>query len=390
MKKKNGFFTIIHQDKKTKARLGVINTAHGKIHTPAFIPVGTQGSVKSLSNEELNDLGIEAFFVNTYHLYLKPGKKVIQKFGGIHRFVSWKKALMSDSGGFQLFSLARKGNSLSGRLVKVDNDKVVFTSHWDGKKHIFTPQKSIDFQKLLATDIVLSFDECAFYPLSKKDAASSVDRTHRWAELSLQHFRKQKEQVKQAIYGVVQGSVYKDLREMSAKFISTLGFDGIAIGGVSVGEEKKEMLAVCDWVIPCLADYKPRHLLGVGEIDDIFSIIERGVDTFDCVMPTRLGRMGHILTMSNVGGGWTIDITKSKYSTDMQPLDRNCTCYACLNYCRSYVHHLFKVRELLAYRLATIHNLFFVQTLMERIRQSIKKNSLFALKEKWLYNRAKS
>ncbi len=414
-------FKQIHKDKKTRARTGVIHTVHGDIKTPAFVPVGTQATVKSLTPEELNTLGVQLFFVNTYHAYLRPGTSIIKKAGGLHTFMGWDKPIITDSGGFQVFSLGKKrfvNIAISesavldrkrftqklaksemikqhvypdeyrpiGELVKIDEDGVTFTSHWDGSKHRFTPEKSMEIQHILGSDIHIAFDECAPYPTTHEYARKAMERTHRWAKRSLQVH------TKGALYGVLQGSVFEDLRQESARFISGMDFDGIAIGGVSVGESKKEMENVLKWVTPFLPEEKPRHLLGVGEIDDIFTLIEHGMDTFDCVQPTRLARMGTLYSKFKIKNSKlkienkrnTIDITKARYATDFTPIEHGCSCYTCTHFTRAYLHHLFRVKELLAYRLATIHNLHVIHRLVDDIRKSITNNSFLELKKKWL------
>ncbi|OGG29586.1 hypothetical protein A2971_00915 [Candidatus Gottesmanbacteria bacterium RIFCSPLOWO2_01_FULL_46_21] len=372
-------FKVLHKDKKTNARVGEIVTPHGVIRTPAFVPVGTQATVKSLTPEELDTLGVQLFFVNTYHMYLRPGIEVIEKLGGLHKFMGWKGPVITDSGGFQVFSLG----------AKKSDDGVEFRSHWDGTSHVFTPEKSIEIQKKLGADIILAFDDCTPYPVTHGQARRSLSRTHAWATRSLDahlSFRPKSRNPEgktwipgqarddktnyQALYGSIQGSVYEDLRKESAEFIGAMDFDGIAIGGVAVGESKKEMVDVLDWVGPILPDKKPRHLLGVGEIDDIFALVERGIDTFDCVQPTRLARMGKLM------GKPAIDITKKQYARDLTPIEGG--------FSRAYLHHLFRVHELLGYRLATIHNLHFVHRLVDDIRESITKGSFLELKDEWI------
>jgi len=372
-------FKLIKKDKQTDARLGVLKTVHGLIKTPTFVPVGSQATVKGLTSSDLDEIGIDIFFVNTYLLYLRPGEEIIEKLGGIHRFANWPKPIISDSGGFQVFSLAKKENK-----VKIDYQGVTFTSHLDGSKHYFTPEKSIQIQQKLKTDIMVAFDQCPDYPSSYHQAWLANQRTHRWAKESLKTAQKNKDQL---IFGVIQGSTFKDLREESAGFINDLPFDGLAIGGVAVGEDKKEMRQVLDWVTPILKNdkkynYRPLHLLGVGEIDDIFAAVEKGIDMMDCVMPTRLGRMGYILTRE--GKDFKIDITKNEFSQDKSALDSQCHCYVCSNYSKAYLHHLFKAHELLAYRLATYHNLCFISNLFDKIKEAISKNKFIALKEEWL------
>lgn len=390
------FFEEKGRDKKSNARVGVIYTPHGKIETPAFVPVGTQATVKSLTNQELEEIGVQVFFVNTYHLYLRPGVEAIKKFGGIHKFCAWKKPLISDSGGFQVFSLGRQNSRfqkvLAGGeqelpLVKIEEEGVVFKSHLDGSEHVFTPEKSIQIQAALGTDLAVAFDECTFYPASWDYSLSAMERTHRWAVRCLQEFEKIRGKTQQALYGVIQGGVYQDLRQKSAEFIANLPFAGVAIGGVSVGESKEEMRNVLDWVMPFLPPEKPRHLLGVGEIDDIFDLVEKGIDSFDCVMPTRLGRMGHVLVHSqkkNKKAWEVIDITKSIFAEEKTPLDRECSCFVCQNYSAGYIHHLFRTRELLGYRLATFHNLYFIENLVKEIRKAIEKGTFMEVRKKWL------
>lgn len=359
-------FTCISQAKQSRARLGEITTPHGDIQTPAFVAVGTQATVKSLTPDELKDLGVQLLIVNTYHTYLRPGIDVIKKFGGLHKFMGWSGPIITDSGGFQVFSLK----------PKITDDGVTFQSHWDGTKHEFTPEKSIEIQNALGADIIIAFDECTTYPTTHQYAHKAMERTHRWAKRSLAYKHSG------AMYGVVQGSIFEDLRKESAKFISSMDFDGIAIGGVSVGESKEEMKNVLEWVVPYLPSQIPRHLLGVGEIDDIFTLVEYGMDTFDCVQPTRLARMGKLFTKTRA-----IDINKIAFAKDRKPID-NCDCYTCQHFSRAYLHHLFRVRELLAYRLATIHNIHFVHSLLSDIRYAISKNTFLELKKQWLYNKA--
>lgn len=425
MSNKHFSFRELCRDGRTQARAGIIETPHGSIETPAFVPVGTQATVKSLSADDLVSLDVQLFFVNTYHAYLRPGTDVIEAFGGLHAFMNWSRPLITDSGGFQVFSLGAKryvNAPLSesavlhrerftrkrspddangqhvysddyrpvGELVRIDEDGVTFTSHWDGSEHRFTPERSIEIQRSLGADITICFDECTPYPTTRRYATAAMDRTHRWATRCYDHHNNGPTK-KQALYGVIQGSVYEELRERSSTFISSLDFDGFAIGGVSVGETKKEMQQVLRWVVPHLPKEKPRHLLGVGEIDDIFSLVSMGVDTFDCVQPTRLARMGIVFVGPSPVGARTdrshehnIDITKSSFASDRESLMPGCMCYTCTHVSRAYVHHLFRVRELLAYRLATIHNLHFMQSLVCAIRNAIKEGTFLELREAWL------
>ncbi|OGG11464.1 hypothetical protein A2Z00_02865 [Candidatus Gottesmanbacteria bacterium RBG_13_45_10] len=429
-------FELLHQDKTTQARVGKIHTPHGDIQTPAFVPVGTQATVKSLTPDELEALGVELFFVNTYHAYLRPGLEVIAKSGGLHKFMGWDKPLITDSGGFQVFSLAKKRyvniaisesavldretftKNISkreaqkehvypddyrpvGELVNIDDDGVTFTSHWDGLVHRFTPEVSIDIQHTLGADMIIAFDECAPYPTTQAYAQKAMERTHRWAVRSLNHHRS-RQGAKQALYGVIQGSVFGDLRKESAKRICAMDFDGYAIGGVAVGESKKEMAKVLDWVGPFLPEEKPRHLLGVGEIDDIFTLVAQGIDTFDCVQPTRLARMGILLVKNkqinksdplrrslseaskSTNKKHQIDITKAQFALDSKPIEKGCPCYTCSHFSRAYLHHLFRVKELLGYRLATIHNISQVEMLVARIRESLIAGTFAELTKEWV------
>jgi len=381
-------FKKLNGDIVTQARIGVIHTPHGDIETPAFVPVGTQATVKTLTPEEIASVGTRLFFVNTYHMYLRPGIAVVKAAGGLHSFMGWDGPIITDSGGFQVFSLGRRKfvrKNEDGKeetsLVSISEDGVEFQSHWDGSKHLFTPERSMQYQWNLGSDIHIAFDDCTPYGVSKKDAEASMERTHRWAERSLREHKKLsslKGKPYQALYGSIQGSVFEDLRIKSTKYITSLDFDGIAIGGVAVGESKVEMKKVLDWVTPLLPSDKPRHLLGVGELDDIYELIAAGMDTFDCVQPTRLARMGIVYVHSgskNQNPNCVIDLTKAQFGEDFTPIEKGCTCYTCTHFTRAYIHHLFHVRELLAYRLATIHNIFYVNRLVFLIRESIKDGS---------------
>lgn len=390
-------FNKIHQEKNSYARVGVLTTPHGIVETPAFVPVGTQATVKSLTPEDLQQIGAQVLFGNTYHLHLRPGEETIKNFEGLGKFMHWDGVTMTDSGGFQVFSLAREkkfglereattGTDEIGSLVKITEDGVVFKSHLDGSQHLFTPEVSIAIQKKIGADIILSFDQCSTYPIGRDLAKDDMERTHRWGMRSLEAHKKPGKW-DQGLYGIVQGSVFKDLREESAKYISQLNFDGIAIGGVSVGESKKEMLEQTQWVIPYLPDDKVRHLLGIGDVDDIFGIIERGVDTFDCVTPSRLGRVGHVFIHppeGTMGNRFRYDITKSIYTHNSDPLDIGCGCYTCQNYTRGYIHHLFRAHELLAYRLATYHNIYFITQLTKQIRASMLEGKFRRMRRQWL------
>ena len=368
----------------------MIHTPHGDIETPAFVPVGTQATVKALTPDDLKILDVHLFFVNTYHMVLRPGLEIIEKAGGLHAFMNWDRPLITDSGGFQVFSLAqnkryvRKNENGGGEgdLVKITDDGVTFRSHWDGKEFTFTPEFSMNAQWTLGSDIHIAFDDCTPLGVSQKQAEKSLSRTHRWASESLiTHQRLAMEYGKvrrpyQALYGSIQGSQFEELRKKSAAFIASLPFDGIAIGGVSVGETKKEMQDVLSWVTPLLPPDKPRHLLGVGELDDITPLIAAGIDTFDCVQPSRLARMGMLYHRVRFSphervNTETIDITKKAYADDLNPISMGCNCYTCTHFSRAYLYHLFHVRELLAYNLATIHNIAVVNDFVSTLRNLI-------------------
>ncbi len=385
-------FKITAKDKTTRARTGVIHTPHGDITTPAFVPVGTQATVKSLTPEDLRDLDVHLFFVNTYHMVMRPGPELVKKFGGLHGFMQWDRPLITDSGGFQVFSLgakrfARKNEDGQGEtsLVRITDDGVTFNSHWDGKEYEFTAENSMAYQWDLGSDIHIAFDDCTPYPVTKKQAEKSMTRTHAWAKRSLAAHQAlaKTHDVYQALYGSIQGSIFEDLRTISTKFITNLPFDGFAIGGVAVGESKEDMARVLSWVTPLLPENKPRHLLGVGEIDDIFTLVDAGVDTFDCVQATRLARMGHVF-VKDAAHDFVLDITKKEYAEDEKPLDGQCQCYTCRNYTRAYIHHLFHVRELLGYRLTTIHNIAFINSLVASIRAAIADGTYLQLKSAWM------
>lgn len=361
------------------------------LNQPTFIPVGTQATVKSLTPEELESIGVEIFFCNTYHLYLRPGDKAIKKFGGLHKFTRWKGQLITDSGGFQVFSLGKDHNG-AGSLIKITEDGVEFRSHLDGSLHFFTPEKSIQIQHNLAADNIIAFDECTPYPATKKYAQKALDRTHRWALRSLEEHKRLNKKINQNInlYGVIQGSYYKDLRQQSAEFICSQDFDGIAIGGVSVGEPKDKMRDAVDWVLPTiLKTKKPIHLLGVGEVEDLFVFFGQGITSMDCTLPTRMARGGQFLHRS---GDSKVDtkqkfkdqIMRQKYKLDQKPLDENCQCPTCQKYDRAYIHHLFKTQELLGYRLMTLHNIYFMTHTTQLIRDALKNNTFLDLKKEWI------
>jgi queuine tRNA-ribosyltransferase len=347
-------FTLEAVDPETGARAGRFHTPHGEILTPTFMPVGTQATVKSLSPAELIDLGAQIILSNTYHLYLRPGTEIIARLGGLHRFMNWSHPILTDSGGFQVFSLAH--------LRKLDDDGVTFRSHIDGSLQRLTPETAITAQEQLGADIIMCFDECVEYPATWERAREAMDRTHRWAE----RCRRAHTRTDQALFGIVQGSTYEDLRRDSARAITALDFPGYAIGGVSVGESKAECRRITETVTPLLPAEKPRYLMGVGSPEDLVDGVAGGIDLFDCVLPTRIARNGSILTDSG-----RLTVTRATFRDQEAPLDPTCDCYTCRNFAAAYVHHLFKAEELLGYRLASIHNLRFMARLSWRMRQAI-------------------
>jgi len=351
-------FRIEAKCSRTAARMGELVTPHGEVRTPAFMPVGTQGTVKSASQEELRDIGFDVILGNTYHLYLRPGHEVIAHAGGLHKFINWDRPILTDSGGYQVFSLER--------LRVIGDDGVMFKSYVEGSEHLFTPERVMEIQRFLGADIVMAFDECAPYPCDYEHAKTAMRRTHLWAERC-----KAARNASQALFGIVQGNVYRDLREESARAISGMDFDGVAIGGVSVGEGKDLMFGVVRWVAPLLPEDKPRYLMGVGTPEDILDAVECGIDMFDCVLPTRLGRNGSLYTTYG-----RINIKNNRFIEDFGPVDSECECWACRNYSAAYLRHLYKAEEILAARLATHHNLYFYQKLMDGIRRAIRLDEL--------------
>ena len=370
-------FQILKQSKKSLARVGEMTTSHGKFQTPVFIPCATVGAVKGVSTEELKAIGHEIILANTYHLYLRPGEKTIQKMGGLHSFMNWDRPILTDSGGYQVFSLGRNFRDYSeeiqkASLVNVKNDGAWFKSHIDGSKHFFSPEKVIEIQKDLGSDIAMVLDECTEYPATIQRAKDSMEITHTWAKRSIEYWQRFGNK-KQAIFGIIQGSVYSKLREESVKYISSLDFDGIAVGGVSVGEGKTNMKKIIRTVGPLIPKDKPHYLMGVGEPEDIIYAINYGFDMFDCVLPTRLGRHGTVWVTGNWQKFRKIDLRSSQYHQDKKVIMKDCKCYTCKNgYSRAYIGHLIKNNEMLGMRLASLHNLWILNELIETIRSNIK------------------
>ena len=354
----------------TKARAGEIKTAHGSIKTPVFMPVGTVGSVKSLSPHDLQDTGSQIILGNTYHLLLRPGMEVIESAGGLHQFMSWSGPILTDSGGYQVFSL--------GQLNKISEEGVVFQSNLDGSKHELTPEISMDIQRSLGADIVMAFDECTSYPSSFEETQQSMELTHHWEARSLEYFRRGRAKYgfDQHLFGIVQGGVYKDLRQQSARILTEMNFDGYAIGGLSVGEPKEDMYAMTDVVTDILPKDLPRYLMGVGKPEDLVTAVEMGVDMFDCVLPTRNARHGITFTWD---GPVSVKAAREKFAHE--PLDAECGCYTCKHFTRSYMRHLFNANELLVYRLASIHNIYFYHKLMDTMRKAILDGSFPEFRE---------
>lgn len=385
------------------ARHGTIVTPHGPIETPAFFPVGTKATVKSLDVADLHALNAPVVLANTYHLFLRPGEKLVEKMGGLHQFMGWDGPIVTDSGGFQVFSLGfglehgvSKISSIfpdedvaerrvgKAKLMTVTDEGVSFRSHLDGSTHELTPESSIQIQQALGADIILAFDECTSPLHDEAYTARALERTHAWAERCLEAWTNRRTQ---ALYGIVQGGAHQGLRERSTRFMDSRDFPGIAIGG-SLGNSKQDMHHILEWTNPLLDPGKPRHLLGIGEVSDIFESVERGVDTFDCVAATRQARNGTVyLSPRNGGtakGKFRLNIAAAAYAEDTMPLDPGCDCYTCTQHSRAYVRHLFATKEMLGPRLATIHNLRFILRLMEHIRQSIAEKRFAALKRDWL------
>ena len=351
-------FEVLHKDLRTNARRGVLHTAHGDVPTPVFMPVGTAGAVKAMSNDSLEALDSRIILANTYHLYLRPGHERIGKLGGLHEFMSWNGSILTDSGGYQVFS--------HRELRKINEEGVQFRSHIDGSKSFFTPEKVIDIQRALGADIAMVFDDCTPYPAGHVDAEASMELSMRWAGKCREHWRRQDDEAR-ALFGIVQGSVYPDLRKRSAEMLSALGFSGMAIGGLSVGEPKDLMYEVVEMTAPLLNWEQPRYLMGVGTPEDLIRCIAMGVDMFDCVLPTRNARNGCLFTSQG-----RILIKNAMYAEDQSPLDPDCSCQTCRRYSRAYLRHLFLSGEHLSAVYNTIHNLTFYLDMMRKIREAIE------------------
>lgn len=365
-------FSVINKDKNSKARAGFFETDHGVVETPAFMPVGTQGTVKAVNQDYLEkDINAQIILSNTYHLYLRPGTDTLEKAGGLHKFMNWQKSILTDSGGYQVYSLSS--------LRKLKEDGVEFRSHLDGSTHFFSPEKVIKIQRSIGSDIMMVLDECTPYPCEYEYAKKSTELTSKWAILNKEAFENTKPLYdhNQFLFGIIQGSVYKDLRESSAKDLLQNNFDGYAIGGLAVGEPTEMMYDITNFTTDFMPEDKPRYLMGVGRPENILESIDRGIDMFDCVMPTRNARHGVLFTNSGV-----LTLTNAKFKDDFEKVDENCNCYTCQNYSRAYLRHLFNSGELLALQLASIHNLHFYISLMSEARKRILERSFKEWKNK--------
>ena len=360
-------YELLHKDKNSSARRGVIHTPHGDIQTPVFMPVGTQATVKSMTPEELKDIGAQIILSNTYHLYLRPGENIVKEAGGLHNFMNWDRPILTDCGGFKVFSLSE--------LRTISEDGVEFRSHLDGSKHLFTPEKVMQIEEDLGADIIMSFDECCPYPSTYEYTKNSMERTTRWA---VRCKKAHKNTEKQGLFGIIQGGFYKDLRKQSAEDLIKLDFPGYAIGGISVGEPKEEFLDILRYTTPLMPENKPRYLMGVGTPDYLIEAALSGIDMCDCVLPTRIARNGTAMTWNG-----KVVIRNATYERDFTPLDPECDCYACKNYTRAYIRHLVKTKEILGTRLLSIHNLYFLTKLMERVRIEIENDNLLEFRDEF-------
>lgn len=362
-------YELIKKDKYTNARVGVIHTASGDIPTPIFMPVGTVGTVKTMTVDDLKEMGAKIILGNTYHLYLKPGMDIMKKAGGLHKFMNWDRPILTDSGGFQVFSLADNR--------KISEEGVMFRSHIDGSKHFFTPEKSIEIQNDIHSDIMMSFDECVDANASYDYVKNSMERTLRWAKRGLDYHNANSHS-DQSLFGIVQGGMFKDLREISARETVAMNFDGYSIGGLSVGETKEEMIDILNFTTPLLPEDKPRYNMGVGTPDYLFESFQAGIDMADCVLPTRIARNGTAITSHG-----RVVIKNATYKEDFSPLDPECDCYTCKNHSRAYLRHLVNAKEILGARLLSYHNLYFLLKMCENIREAIMNDSFLDYKKEF-------
>jgi queuine tRNA-ribosyltransferase len=361
-----GAFTLLHKEKDTSARLGRLATAHGEIETPCFMPVGTQGTVKALTPRDLEEGKAQIILSNAYHLFLRPGMEIIKKAGGLHPFMSWDKPILTDSGGYQIFSLAL--------LRKISDEGVQFQSHIDGFRHFLRPEDVIQIQRDLGPDIMMPLDECAHYPCSRDHAAEAMRRTIDWARRSRQEHDRSRVSaygVPQMLFAIVQGATFEDLRRQCARELVDMDFEGYAVGGVSVGEPGPLRASIVECTVPCLPEEKPRYLMGVGLPEDLIQAVAQGIDMFDCVIPTRYGRNGTAFTSAG-----KVTVRNAAFAEDFQPLDPQCRCYACTHFSRAYIRHLFNTEEILGLYLVSLHNVHFFLSLMRDIRQAVSRDEL--------------
>ena len=360
-------YELLHVCKQTGARRGIVHTPHGDIQTPVFMPVGTQATVKSMTPEELKEVGAQIILANTYHLFLRPGHELVKEAGGLHKFMHWDRPILTDSGGFQVFSL--------GALRTISEEGVEFRSHLDGSKQFLSPEKAMEVENALGADIIMAFDECCPYPSTYEYTKKSMERTTRWAKRCKEaHSRKED----QGLFGIIQGGFYKDLRKQSADELIKLDFPGYAIGGISVGEPKDEFLDILQYTTPLMPENKPRYLMGVGTPDYLVEAAIAGIDMCDCVIPTRLARHGTAFTSKG-----KIVVRNAIYERDFNPLDDECDCYACRNYTRAYIRHLVKTNEILGIRLLSIHNIKFLTNLMDKVRIEIERDNLGSFRKEF-------
>lgn len=368
-------YELIKEEKNTGARLGILHTPHGSFETPIYMPVGTLATVKGLAPEELKDMGAEIVLSNTYHLWLRPGEDIVEEAGGLHKFMNWDRGILTDSGGFQVFSLSD--------IRRIEEEGVHFRNHMSGEKLFLSPEKAIHIENALGADIIMSFDECPPFNESYDYVKKSIERTTRWAERGL---KAHKNQSTQALFGIMQGAGYKDLRIQHARDLASMDFPGYSIGGLSVGETKQEMNDVLDYLTPEMPKHKPRYLMGVGSPDALIDGVIRGVDMFDCVLATRIARNGTCMTSTG-----RLVVKNAQYARDFRPIDEHCNCYTCRNYTRAYVRHLIKTDEIFGMRLASIHNVHFLLQLMKDVRENIKNDSLLEFRqdffERYGYNK---
>ena len=363
-------YELLHECKQTGARRGVVHTPHGDIQTPIFMPVGTQATVKSMTPEELKEeVKAQIILSNTYHLYLRPGHKIVEEAGGLHKFMNWDRPILTDCGGFQVFSLSD--------LRKITEEGVEFKSHLDGSKHMFTPEKVMEIENSLGADIIMSFDECCPYPSTYEYTKNSMERTTRWAKRCIEAHARPEDQ---ALFGIIQGGFYKDLREKSAKDLAELDLPGYAIGGISVGEPKEEFIDILKYTAPLMPKDKPRYLMGVGTPDYLIEAAIAGIDMCDCVLPTRIARHGNAFTRYG-----KINLKNAKYKEDFTPVD-NCDCYACKNYTKAYIRHLITANETFGARLLSIHNIYFLHQIMKNIRENIKNGTMEEYRDEFVKN----